>query len=288
MGEIVWFASYPKSGNTWLRALMTNYLSDADEPADINRLLGAPGSAARAWFDEWCGVEAAALPPDVVTRLRPDVYRRMARSSPGTLFMKAHDAWTLTDRGEPLFSPDASVTAVYVVRNPLDVAVSLAHHTGRSPDRAVDDLCSEETTLARSDGRLRDQLPQRIGSWGGHARGWLDQRALPVHLVHYEDLRTDPARVFAGVARACGLPLDTARLEKAVRFSDLGELRRQEEAKGFRERLGIASTAFFRRGRPGGWRDELAPELAARITASQGPMMRRLGYPDVADEMSGS
>ena len=44
MSGIVWLASYPKSGNTWLRVLLTNYLRDTGEPADINHLLGGPGA----------------------------------------------------------------------------------------------------------------------------------------------------------------------------------------------------------------------------------------------------
>jgi aryl sulfotransferase len=56
---IVWLASYPKSGNTWLRVLLTNYLRDASEPADINQLFGAPIAGARRRFDEWVGVEGS-------------------------------------------------------------------------------------------------------------------------------------------------------------------------------------------------------------------------------------
>ncbi len=40
MNKIYWLASYPKSGNTWVRIFLTNYLLDSDEPADINRLRG--------------------------------------------------------------------------------------------------------------------------------------------------------------------------------------------------------------------------------------------------------
>lgn len=46
-GNIYWLASYPKSGNTWMRILLTNYLRDGDEPADINNLDGGPIASAR-------------------------------------------------------------------------------------------------------------------------------------------------------------------------------------------------------------------------------------------------
>ena len=35
---IVWLASFPKSGNTWARALLANYMLADDKPVAINRL----------------------------------------------------------------------------------------------------------------------------------------------------------------------------------------------------------------------------------------------------------
>ena len=60
-GSIFWLASYPKSGNTWMRILLTNYMRNADEPADINRLDGGPIASARQVFDDNVGVEASVL-----------------------------------------------------------------------------------------------------------------------------------------------------------------------------------------------------------------------------------
>ena len=38
MGKILWLASYPRSGNTWLRAFLHNLFRNSAEPYDINRL----------------------------------------------------------------------------------------------------------------------------------------------------------------------------------------------------------------------------------------------------------
>ncbi len=275
---IIWLASYPKSGNTWMRALLTNYLRDGDAPADINDLDGGPIASARAWFDEWVGIEASALSDAMIARLRPEVYRCMARATSTMLYMKVHDAWSRTDQGEPLFPADITAGVVYIVRNPLDLAASCANHWGISIEQAVERLCDPTFVLARSLGGLNDQLSQTLSCWSGHVRSWLDESGLPVHLVRYEDLRARPEAVFGEVVRFCGLPWDAARVGKAIAFSDFGELRQQEQAKGFRERPLVARTPFFRRGQVGGWRDELPPTLAQRLIAAHGEMMRRLGY----------
>jgi hypothetical protein len=280
MAKIVWLASYPKSGNTWMRVLLTNYLRNADTPADINKLDGGPIASARLWFDEWAGIEASCLSDTVIERLRPDVYRCIARDASKTLYMKVHDAWSRTERGEGLFPADVTAGVIYILRNPLDMAASCAHHWGVSVEKAVDNMCNDKYASSRSMGGLSDQLRQRMFSWSDHVRSWLDESGLPVHVVRYEDLLRAPEPVFGQVVRFCGLPFDTARVHKAVTFSGFSELQRQEKEKGFRERSVAAPGPFFRRGQAGSWHDELPPELADRLIEAHGTMMKRFGYLD--------
>jgi hypothetical protein len=278
MRKIIWLASYPKSGNTWMRTLLTNYLRNSDTPADINKLNGGPIASARLWFDEWVGVKASALDDTTIERLRPGVYRCMADEAPDTIYMKVHDAWGRTDRGEALFPADVTAGVIYIVRNPLDMASSCAHHWGISIDAAATNLCDQEYSIARSLGGLSDQLRQKLLSWSGHVQSWLDESNLPVHVVRYEDLHATPEATFGEVVRFCGLPLDAARVGKAVAFSDFSELQRQERETGFRERSSRAPGPFFRCGRAGNWREELSAEQARRLIAAHGETMARFGY----------
>lgn len=284
MAKIIWLASYPKSGNTWMRVLLTNYLHNSDAPADINKLDGGPIASSRAWFDEWAGIEASAMNDTVIERLRPDVYRCMAGESPGTLYMKVHDAWGRTDRGDALFPEDVTGGAVYILRNPLDMAKSCAHHWGLDIYKAIENMCDPEFAVARSIGGLSDQLRQRMLSWSGHVRSWIDESGLPVHIVRYEDLCQDAEATFAEIVRFCGLLYDEAHVRKAVAFSDFAELQRQEHNKGFRERPVQAPGLFFRRGQAGSWREELPFELAKRLIEAHGEMMKRFGYLDENNE----
>lgn len=277
MSGIVWLASYPKSGNTWLRVLLTNYLKDADEPADINKLPG-PGAGSRECFDRWAGVEGSALAANVVDRLRPEVYRRVARDADDTLFVKVHDVWARVDTGEPMFPADVTLGVVYIIRNPLDVAGSCAHHWGMSMEAAVERMCHGSDGRAPSPPGLPGQLRQQVGPWSHHVRSWVDDSGAPVHVVRYEDLSADPGGVFGGVVKSCGLDYDDDRVKKAVAFSAFAELQRQEASAGFRERSTAAPGAFFRRGEVGSWRDELPGQLAERLTAAHHETMGRFGY----------
>lgn len=276
MGDILWLASYPKSGNTWMRVLLANYLGDSAQPADINAIEGGPISSSRDWFDQATGVRAAALPPAVVERLRPEVYREAARSISETMRVKAHDAYVLTDTGAPLFPSDASRGAVYLVRDPRDVAVSSAHHAGTDVHAAALRLNDPGNTLARKS--VSRQLPQRMGTWSNHVRSWVDQEAIPVLVVRYEDLLADTSATFASVLKFAGHEPDADRVHRAVAHSALEKLQAQEGAGSFRERPVQNVGRFFRRGVAGGWRDELEPELARLIESEHRETMVRFGY----------
>jgi hypothetical protein len=276
-GKICWLASYPRSGNTWLRTLLANYQADGDRPVDINTLR-SPGAAARGLFDEWVGLEASALDADTIDNLRPAVYRCAVREETGLVFVKVHDMFRRNNLGQVLFPREASAGAVYIVRNVLDVALSLAQHAGVDAIEAVEMLCDPCCAISRSEGKLDDQLRQVLGSWSGHISSWLDQTEMPVHCVRYERLLDDPMEVFAGVVRFCGLPFDEDRLRRAVRFSSFSELRRQECAHGFRERPEYSSASFFRRGEAGRGARDLPRQLSQRLIEAHGAMLRRFDY----------
>jgi aryl sulfotransferase len=280
MAKIIWLSSYPKSGNTWMRVFLTNYVRNSDSPADINKLDGGPIASARMWFDEWVGVEASTLDDEMIERLRPGVYRCMAQDEQQNFYMKVHDAWSRTVLGEGLFPADATAGVIYILRNPLDMAASCANHWGVSIEQAVEYLCDPDYTLARSFGGVSDQLSQKLGTWSHHVASWLDVSELPVHQVRYEDLRQDPELYFGKVVQFCGLPWVGERIRKAVSYSDFSVLQSQEKTKGFREHSLKAQGNFFRRGETGSWRNELSPKLAQRLIDTHGETMRRFGYLD--------
>jgi hypothetical protein len=274
---IIWLASYPKSGNTWLRALLANYEADDGKPADINNF-GIWGiSSNRREADEALGVECSDLTPEEVDRYRPTVYRNLARDSDRKLFIKTHDAYVTNGEAEPLFPEDITRAVLYVVRNPLDVSISFAHHLVDSIDNTIERMALETTVLARNDDRLHAQLRQRILSWSSHVRSWTEQTANRVHLLRYEDLCLDPLGTFLAAIRFMGLPEDVDRVRRAVAFSSFDVLREQELRHGFREKPRYAPS-FFRSGRAGAWREVLSPCQIERVIMDHGEVMKRLGY----------
>jgi hypothetical protein len=282
-GRIGWLASYPKSGNTWVRAFLTNYRRGAHDPADINELDGGVIASSRPLFDEESGAEASDLTRDEIAAARPAVYRALSDAAAGLMLVKVHDAFA-EGPGGPLFPPDATACAIYVVRNPLDVAVSFARYMNVPVVEAIRRM-NDGFALAAPGPSLSEQLEQRLRPWSEHVASWVDQRQIEVHVVRFEDLLQDPLETFAGVVVACGLPLDRKTVARAADFSSFERLAQQERARGFRERSAHGGV-FFRQGQAGAWRRHLTAAEVAAIVGAHGPAMRRFGYLSAAGEPS--
>ena len=275
--SIVWLASYPRSGNTWLRALLTNYLEGSEHPASISALAGGPSTILREVFDEYLGVSSSDLTPEELLRHRPRLHELLAADLPRPSFVKVHDACLRVPGSALLFPPSATLGAIYLVRNPLDVAVSYAHFWNWPVARGVAELNRPEAALSSPRRGIHEMLPQRLSTWSGHAASWLDQRDLPVHAVRYEDLLADTAAVFGAVLRFAGLEPEPGRLARAVEHARFDRLRAQEERSGFHEKPRTARF-FFRSGRAGAWREALAQEQVRTLVDAHGPLMERFGY----------
>lgn len=238
---IVWLASYPRSGNTWLSIFLANLLSVGSEAVDINdvrRRLGDMAIAAdRATFDKIAGIESSELAPDEIDRLRPRIYEAVATATKTPSYIKVHDAYLLTPAGEPLMSASATRAAVYIVRNPLDVAVSFAFYRGHQDyDFTIKRMADPSHVLEFEPSKLSRQLRQRLSTWSGHVTSWIDAAGIKCHLMRYEDMVHSPAETFTAMARFLELPHDAATIGAAIESARFDNLRAAEERRGFVER----------------------------------------------------
>ncbi|MCA9051463.1 MAG: sulfotransferase domain-containing protein [Planctomycetaceae bacterium] len=274
---IVWLASYPKSGNTWTRIFFRNLLSDRPESISLDEI-GFGHAAERRLFDELAGIDSADLTPDEVDSLRPAVYEHMVEQATELpILMKAHDAYTYLPDGRPLLSRTATAGAILLIRNPLDVAVSYAHHGGQSDfDRTIELMSSRNELLNRTRCGLSNQLRQKMCGWSGFYESWKNA-GVPMLVLRYEDMKADPQNCFTAATRFAGFAHSKAEIAAAIDRSRFENLQQQEREQGFRERMPDCQ-AFFRRGKVGTWREELSPQQPEQIICDHGDLMREFGY----------
>lgn len=278
MKNIVWLASYPKSGNTWMRILLTNYLSGSPEPADINNLVTEAISSARHFIEKYLELNTSELDLAMIDRYRPDVFRAFSEeTSAREAFIKAHEKYYKNAEGQPIFPTDVTKAVVYMVRDPRDVALSYADHLGL-PLAMTIQIMNEPDSVEKHDlNRWHNQFEQPMGNWSEHVLSWTEQKAFPIIPVRYEDLLAEPLVQFKRVIEGIGFEWDAAAGEKAVMFSSFEQLKEQEQTKGFFEKS-AQSNAFFRSGISGGWKAKLSREDAALIWQTHKVVMQKMGY----------
>ena len=277
MNNIVWLASYPKSGNTWFRIFLTNLLGGMSEPADINDLNFTPIASHRGLFDNIVGIEASDLTHHEIERLRPSVYDHISRNLKTPFFMKVHDAYTLVDSQTPLFPTSATKCVIYLIRNPLDVAVSFAHHSGWDYDTSIMNMADNRMAFCSKNYKLHIQLRQTLLTWSGHVKSWTEQSELPVCVLRYEDMKNSPLETFKKAVRFAGLDFSDKEIAEALKKCTIEELQRQESENGFREKSYL-SKAFFRKGEAGAWKDDLTEAQARQVEYDHEEIMQIYGY----------
>lgn len=279
MHKIIWLASYPKSGNTWFRIFLSNLFEDSPEPVNINELLKTPIASSRDIFDEAVGLASSDLNVSEIERLRPRVYEYISDKTDEIIYMKIHDACTRVDPDRILVSHHATRCAVYIVRNPLDVAVSYANHSGIPIETSVGRLNDKDCCFQSKTDRIHFQLRQRLLTWSDHVRSWTEAPGFDVHVMRFEDMKRAPEKVFGEAVAFCGYNAGREAIHKAVRFSDFKEVKRQESEHGFKEKPDNCP-CFFRKGQIGDWKKTLTDEQVREVVESHRDIMERYGYVD--------
>jgi hypothetical protein len=275
MGNIIWLTSYPKSGNTWMRAFLFNLFCNTREAMDINTIGGGDlitSESLLRWFQPLDKRPPKAWSADDIARMRPQAQKAIADSVAGTIFCKNHAALTMV-RGHPSINMAVTSGALVIVRNPLDVVLSLADFMGRPLDDAITIMGTRDFELPSSG----QGVGHTIGSWSQNVASWTARPSPQLHVVRYEDLIDRPDEIFAGVTAFLGLTPPDWRLKTAIENASFDVLAGQEKDHGFAERS-AHQKRFFRSGKAGAWRDSLSEAQVARIVADHREQMARFDY----------
>ena len=273
MGGLIWLASYPKSGNTWMRSFLHNLLRNSAAPVDINEIdQFCLGESAGGWYRRHLSQPIMETPLEDIAALRPTVHREFTQVFPDSVFVKTHNF--LGDwYGQPLHNMDVTAGAIYVVRNPLDVVISMTHHFGVDVDGAIARMGNDGGVTEASE----EHIPEFHSSWSRHVESWTSHPNPQLYVVRYEDLLAKPRKYFKEVTQFLGLNPPRERLERAIRNSSFKVLKEQERKRSFKEKSQHAE-AFFREGRAEQWRDLLSRDQVRAIIDKHGQQMERFGY----------
>lgn len=278
--KIFWLASYPKSGNTWLRIFLFKIYQLSRQKVILDELSGVGLMPAnRKWLDALTGFDTACLTDDEADHIKSDTSQWFAQLQKDTLYYKSHEAYTYFDDGEPRIPVANSLGAIYLVRNPLDVSISLASHYNCSIDDAIGYLNDPDYTIAGTACGYQPRLRQMYYSWSGHVKSWLSAKNIRHLMVRYEDMKRQPLETFTTIVNFLNLNVSSDMIKSALEETRFDKLKALEAEKGFNEAM-VHGNPFFRKGIVGDWKNTLSQEQVDKIVNAHRDVMQMLGYLD--------
>ncbi len=275
---IVWIASYPKSGNTWIRVFLYHLVRILNgiprEDNELNKLDRASMYEGRLFdlYAQLMGKPVTAATPEEIITVRPRVHAAIVERAPGVTLVKTHNVLGQI-YGVPIVNLAVSIGSIYVVRDPRDVALSLAHHLGSTVDKAIEVMATPKFAT----GNTPEGVAEVWGSWGEHVYSWAGRPDPAALVVRYEDMIADPVTQFTAIAHHLRQKPPAETIAEAVSLSGFENLAAAERENDFRERSERADR-FFRSGRAGEWREKLSEDQARRVVQAHHKEMRQFGY----------
>ena len=270
MGGLVWVASYPKSGNTWTRTYL-HYLLRGE--VDINRMnLLTTWDSRQIWYQPLLDRPLKECTKQEVAEVRLQSQERIAEQTDDLVFVKTHNAM-VADHGTPMFNPKVTAGAVYIVRNPLDVAVSYSHHLDVSLDETIELMNMKGMQVPN-----REEMAYEVhGAWWENVSSWTHKPNPALFVMRYEDMLENPRKTFGDLTRFLMINATGEQIEDAIRASSFEKLKSQEKERGFVEKP-REEMRFFREGRANQWQKVLSASQVDAVISANRVQMARFHY----------
>ena len=276
---IIWLASYPKSGNTWLRLFLKAYIQNNDKIFNINDNIN--DSFKVHTFPNIKNFEYMNIPcngfQDIVQNWI--AVQEFINLKNNLSFVKTHNA-ICTINNYKFTDKINTLGGVYVVRDPRDVAVSFGHHLGKSFEEIVDQMIDEKFMICESNFAKKGFDSTIISSWSNHFKSWKNFDDQKILIIKYEDLvkntYNEYLKLIKFLNKLCNLDIDKNRIKKSITLTNFDKLQSLEKSSGFDEKT--KSKQFFRKGKIGSWKVELNENLSKKLEKYFENEMISLGY----------
>ena len=279
---IIWLASYPKSGNTWLRSLIASYFYSNNGSFNFKLLDNIDQFPSPQFFKNY---EDPLSEPEATSNFWINEQEKINKEKK-IRFLKTHNA--LCKINSNSFTDEKNtIGAIYIVRDPRNLITSLAHHYQIDQNEAFNFMVNKKKALIeKSNNKFVGFVP--ILSWDLHLESWINCKKFPILVIRYEDLLTSAFDTFKKVISFINKlspisnKLDEIKISQSINSCSFDKLEKLEKNNGFHEAMENKNNnkkiKFFNLGKDNNYKKLLEPKLTKKITDLYKSQIEKFNY----------
>ena len=277
---IIWLASYPKSGNTWVRSFLSAYYYSDDGKFNFKLLNNIKQFPSRDFFNRKILNVEDASDNWLIAQSR-------IKSKGEVCFLKTHNVFGAY-KGKNFTTSEFTLGAIYIVRDPRNVITSLMNHYSLNENEALSMINSVYRNL-RDENNPEDYSNYSfISSWANNFRSWKLSKSIETLIIKYEDLENNRFRTFKKIINftdklmKLNNKIDFEKLKSSIESTNFDILKKKEELEGFEEAIfskkdGRTKT-FFNLGSENNYKKLIKPQTSKTLKKLFKKEMKELGY----------
>ena len=277
---IFWIASYPKSGNTYLRSFISSYYFSKKGKFDFNLLLNILQFPSTKFTKR-------NLYSDLEASQNWIFNQNQFFGGEKINFVKTHNSLNQF-KGNKFTTNDQTLGAIYIVRDPRNVITSLTHHYSLSYENAYDKLMDDNSNLLEKTTENDHSNFTFLGSWANHYKSWKNYKDFEILFIKYEDLENEKYNTFKKIILFINNILkknnkiDEKKLLNSINSTNFNNLKNKEENEGFEESVYSKETGekkrFFNLGFNNRWEKILPKDILNKLNHNLQNELNELGY----------
>lgn len=280
---IIWIASYPKSGNTWLRSLISSYFFTDDGFFDFKLLKNIPSYPSPPFFEKY---PDKFDKPEATAKYWIPEQERINKNNNKLIFLKTHNALCKIN-GYSFTDTKNSLGAVHIIRDPRNVISSISNHYQIDLDEALKFMKTPNKAIyVKKDQRYLGF--NALFSWSSNNKSWSECQKFPILTIKYEDLEKETfetfKKVFEFIKKVSKLKEDfnQKKAEMAIKNCNFEKLQKLEKEKGFYEAVSKKNSSekikFFNLGNNNNYKDLLNRNLIDEINLFYKDELKKYDY----------
>jgi len=276
---IIWIASYPKSGNTYLRSFLSTYYFSKNGKFNFDLLQNINQFPSLRYSNRKAYTYFDAAKNWILNQT--DFFDKK-----NFFFLKTHNSLEQYF-GHKFTTSSETLGAIYIVRDPRNVITSMCNHYSMTYDEALKKMNDQNASLSLTDSEKDYSNLSFLGSWSNHYKSWKNNFEFKTLFIKYEDLQNNTYNEFYKILnfieelRGNDKNIDEKKLKESINATSFSNLKKKEESEGFKESLHIKAnkkTNFFNLGFENDWNKILPKEISDKMNVQFSNELKDLNY----------